>query len=88
MVSTGMKVGVAAVMWAVIVFTVLAQTSPGPGPTVPGPTLPEKSPPLPKGFENTVLNPAGVECKAGWRPGLRWPREQFEAFCRQLEASR
>jgi hypothetical protein len=53
---------------------------------VPGPT--ERQLPVPKGGENIVINPTTAECKAGWRPGLRWTREEFEAFCRQFEISK
>jgi hypothetical protein len=61
----------------------LAQTLPPPGPTAPS-----KSLPVPKGGENLVINPTMDECKAGWRPGLKWTKEQFDGFCRQMEISK
>ena len=61
----------------------LAQTSPEPGPTAPPKTLP-----VPKGGESLVINPTQDECRAGWRPGLRWTQEEFDKFCRQLEISK
>jgi hypothetical protein len=88
MVTTTTKLGVSLIFWAAIACTILAQAPPAPGPTVPGPTTPEKSLPVPKGGENIVINPTGAECKAGWRPGLRWTREEFDAFCRQFEISK
>ena len=35
-----------------------------------------------------VINPTEAECKAGWRPGLRWTQEQFAGFCAQLQSSK
>ena len=61
----------------------LAQTSPPAGPTVPPKALP-----VPKGGESLILNPTKDECKAGWRPGLRWTQTEFHKFCRQLEISK
>jgi hypothetical protein len=61
----------------------LAQTSQPPGPTAPPKTLP-----VPKGGESLVINPTRDECKTGWRPGLKWTKEQFDTFCRQLEISK
>jgi hypothetical protein len=83
MVTTATKLGVSAVIWAGTACTLLAQTAPAPGPTVP-----PKSLPVPKAGDNIVLNPTVAECKAGWRPGLRWTREEFEAFCRQFKISK
>jgi hypothetical protein len=74
-VATALCVGVAGV--------ILAQTTP-----LPGPTVPEKSLPVPKGGESLVLNPTKDECKGGWRPDLRWTREEFDKFCGQLEISK
>jgi hypothetical protein len=61
----------------------LAQTSPA-----PGPTMPRKSLPVPKGGENIVINPTTDECKAGWRPELKWTKDEFDNFCRQLKISK
>lgn len=83
MVTTGTRSVTAVVLWAVIATVILAQTPPRPGPTVP-----EKSLPVPKGGEDIVINPTADECKAGWRPGLRWTKEEFDAFCRQFEISK
>ena len=77
MVTTGTRLVTAVVLWAVIACTILAQTPPSPGPTVP-----EKPLPVPKGGESIVINPTAAECEAGWRPGLPWTKEQFDAFCR------
>jgi hypothetical protein len=66
-----------------IAGAILAQTSPSPGPTAPPKTLP-----VPKGGESLVINPTKDECKAGWRAGLRWTKEEFGKFCRQLEISK
>jgi hypothetical protein len=35
-----------------------------------------------------VVNPTEEQCKGGWSPGVRWTKEQFEAFCTQLRASK
>jgi hypothetical protein len=86
MVTTATKLGVSVIIWAATACIILAQTPRTPGPTVPAPT--ERSLPVPKGGENIVINPTAAECKAGWRPGLRWTREEFEAFCRQFEISK
>jgi hypothetical protein len=83
MVTTATRLVATVAMWAVIACAILAQTPPKPGPTVP-----EKSLPVPKGGENIVINPTAAECKAGWRPGMRWTKEQFDAFCRQFEISK
>jgi hypothetical protein len=88
MVTAATKLGVSLIVWAVIASAVLAQKPPTPGPTVPDPSAPEKSLPVPKSRDNLVINPTTAECKAGWRPGMRWTREEFEAFCRQFEISK
>jgi hypothetical protein len=61
-----------------------AQTSPTPGPTNPGPA----PNPLSKPGSDLVINPTAEECKEGWRPGSKWTREQFDAFCKQLKISK
>jgi hypothetical protein len=66
-----------------IAGTSLAQTS-----TPPGPTVPPKSLPVPKPGESLVINPTRDECRAGWRPALRWTKEEFEKFCTQMEISK
>ena len=62
-----------------------AQTSPTPGPTNPAP--PQTSP-LAKPGADLVVNPTTDECQKGWNPGLKWTREQFEAFCKQMQTSK
>jgi hypothetical protein len=59
-----------------------AQTSPAPGPTNPAPN------PLAKPGADLVINPTTEECEKGWRPGLKWTREQFENFCTQIRTSK
>jgi hypothetical protein len=66
----------------------LAQTSPPPGPTVPDKAIPEKMLPVPRPGDDMVLNPTLEECRAGWRPGLKWTKAQFEKFCTQLDISK
>jgi hypothetical protein len=50
--------------------------------------VPEKTLPVPRPGDNMVLNPTLEECKAGWRPGLRWSKEQFDNFCTQFRISK
>jgi hypothetical protein len=83
MVTTAAKLGLSTAIWAAVACTILAQTPPAPGPTAP-----EKSLPVPKGGETIVINPTASECRAGWRPGLRWTKAQFDAFCRQFKISK
>ena len=59
-----------------------AQTAPSPGPTNPAPN------PLSKPGTDLVINPTSDECEKGWRPGLKWTREQFEVFCTQMKTSK
>ena len=61
-----------------------AQTSPTPGPTNPTPA----PNPLAKPGTDLVINPTNEECQQGWRPGLKWTQEQFEAFCTQMKTSK
>lgn len=61
-----------------------AQASPTPGPTNPAP-VPN---PLAKPGADLVINPTTEECDKGWRPGLKWTREQFQQFCTQLKTSK
>lgn len=35
-----------------------------------------------------VINPTEAECKAGWRPGLRWTQERFAEHCAKLQSSK
>jgi hypothetical protein len=50
--------------------------------------VPQRTLPVPKGGESMVLNPTQDECKAGWRPGLKWTKAQFDKFCAQMEISK
>lgn len=59
-----------------------AQTSPTPGPTNPTP------PPGLKPGSDLVINPTIDECDKGWRPDLKWTRDEFDAFCTQLKTSK
>lgn len=86
MVTTAIKLGAPAVIWTAMACAILAQTPKTPGPTVPGPS--ERPLPVPKSGETIVINPTSAECKAGWRPGLRWTQQEFAAFCRQFEISK
>jgi hypothetical protein len=86
--KTALKLAAPALVWLATTCTGLAQAPPSPGPTVPGPVTPEKPLPLPKDGGSIVINPTAAECKAGWRPELRWTREEFHAFCRQFEISK
>jgi len=61
-----------------------AQTSPTPGPTNPTPA----PNPLSKPGTDLVINPTNEECQQGWRLGLKWTQEQFEAFCTQMKTSK
>lgn len=61
-----------------------AQTSPTPGPT--NPNAPPN--PLSKPGTDLVINPTADQCEEGWRPGLKWTREQFETFCTQIKTSK
>jgi hypothetical protein len=71
---------------AVIVCTPFAstQTSPTPGPTNPAP----QPNPLAKPGSDLVINPTTEECKQGWRPGLKWTKEQFEKFCTEMKTAK
>ena len=62
-----------------------AQTSPTPGPTNPYPAQPN---PLAQPGADLVINPTREECQKGWQPGLKWTKEQFQAFCHQLRTSK
>jgi hypothetical protein len=81
--NTAAKLAAAIALCIGLAGAVVAQTSPPPGPTAP-----EGSLPVPKAGENLVLNPTRDECKAGWRPGLKWTKKQFDQFCRQMEISK
>ena len=35
-----------------------------------------------------VVNPTQEECKRGWSAQMRWTKEQFDAFCARLGASK
>ena len=58
-----------------------------PFPHVKAQTAPSQNP-LTKPGATIVINPTEAECKAGWRPGLRWTQEQFAGFCAQLQSSK
>ena len=75
-------IALAAIMAAVP--PAAAQTSPTPGPTNPAP----EPNPLSKPGSDLVINPTAEECNEGWRPGSKWTREQFDAFCKQLKISK
>jgi hypothetical protein len=77
------KLATTIVLGVAVSGALLAQTAPQPGPTVPPKTLP-----VPKGGETLVINPTIDECRTGWRPGLRWTREEFDKFCTQLRISK
>ena len=83
MATIAARLAAAVALCTVIAGTILAQTTPPSGPTVPPKTLP-----VPKGGESLVINPTRDECNAGWRPGLRWTRVEFDKFCRQLDISK
>jgi hypothetical protein len=83
MVIIAARMAAAVALCTVIAGVTIAQTSPPPGPTVP-----PKSLPVPKGGESLVINPTKDECNGGWRPGLRWPKVEFDKFCRQLDISK
>lgn len=84
MLKTTVQIAVAAA--AVISYAQLAgaQISPTPGPTNPAPA----PNPLAKPGSDLVINPTAEECAKGWRPGLKWTREQFETFCTQIRTSK
>ena len=44
--------------------------------------------PLSKPGTDLVINPTNEECEKGWRPGLKWTKEQFETFCTQMKTSK
>ena len=81
--DTTTRLIVAAALWALIAGAILAQEKPSPGPTVPGKTLP-----VPKAGEDLVLNPTLEECKAGWRRGMKWTKDEFDKLCTQLKISK
>ncbi|HET6928516.1 MAG TPA: hypothetical protein VFI48_16830 [Hyphomicrobiaceae bacterium] len=35
-----------------------------------------------------VVNPTQEECKRGWSAQMRWTKDQFDAFCARLGASK
>jgi hypothetical protein len=35
-----------------------------------------------------VVNPTQDECKRGWSAQMRWTKDQFDAFCARLGASK
>jgi hypothetical protein len=83
MVTIAARLAAAIALSVGVAGVILAQTSPPPGPTVP-----EKSLPVPKGGESLIINPTKDECKGGWRPDLKWTKEEFDKFCRQLAISK
>lgn len=62
-----------------------AQPGPTPGPNNPAPT---PNSPLSKPGTDLVINPTIEECQKGWTAGLKWTREQFDAFCTQMKTSK
>ena len=44
--------------------------------------------PLSKPGTDLVINPTLRNAQKGWRPGLKWTQEQFEAFCTQMKTSK
>jgi hypothetical protein len=63
---------------AVIVF---AQGTPAAGPVNP---TPPESLPVTKPGADLVINPSAGECKMGWDANMKWTKQQFEEFLRQL----
>ncbi|HEX5998116.1 MAG TPA: hypothetical protein VFZ16_01765 [Hyphomicrobiaceae bacterium] len=86
--TTAARWSAAAALCLSIAGTCLAQGPPTQTPPAPGPTVPPKTLPVPKGGENLVINPTRDECKAGWRPGLRWTQAEFDKFCKQMNISK
>ena len=84
MLKTTMQVAMAAVVVVSYARLAGAQTAPTPGPTNPAPA----PNPLSKPGSDLVINPTTEECEQGWRPGLKWTRQQFEAFCTQMKTSK
>ena len=84
MLKSSMIVAAAAATAILAAQPVYAQTSPTPGPTNP---VPQPNP-LSKPGTDLVINPTADECEKGWRPGLKWTREQFETFCTQIKTSK
>ena len=83
MLTTALRKAAAVALVLGLSGTCLAQTTPSPGPTVP-----QKSLPVPKPGESMIINPTREECKAGWRPGLRWTKQEFDKHCAQMEISK
>jgi hypothetical protein len=79
--NTAGKLATAMGIYVAVAGAILAQTSPPPGPS--GPPLR-----VPKGGESLVINPTRDECRAGWRPGLRWSKAEFTKFCHQMKISK
>ena len=68
---------VAWVMLACLVPMATAETAPPSQPnpqTKPGGTI--------------IVNPTQEECKRGWSAQMRWTKDQFDAFCARLDASK
>lgn len=52
-------------------------------------TAPSSQPnPQTKPGGTIVVNPTQEECKRGWNAQMRWSKDQFEAFCARLGASK
>jgi hypothetical protein len=52
-------------------------------------TAPSSQPnPQTKPGGTIVVNPTQDECKRGWNAQMRWTKDQFEAFCARLGASK
>jgi hypothetical protein len=81
--NTAAKLAAGVFLCVGIPGAMLAQTSPPTGPTAPPKTLP-----VPKVGESVVIKPTKDECRAGWLPSLRWTKEEFDRFCRQMKISK
>jgi hypothetical protein len=77
------KTAATAVAAMLLTEVATAQSPPTPGPTRPPITLP-----APKPGDNIVINPTIEQCQQGWRPGLKWTKQQFDEFCAQFKISK
>jgi hypothetical protein len=49
---------------------------------------PSQANPQTKPGGTIVVNPTQEECKRGWSAQMRWTKDQFDAFCTRLDASK
>jgi len=49
---------------------------------------PSQANPQTKPGGTIVVNPTQEECKRGWSAQMRWTKDQFDAFCARLDASK